>query len=360
MPSARIVIDGRTIGSSSGRYVAKLVDYLGRLKTPGQHYLLLVRPTDLALARPLARANVELVAADIADFSLAEQTRLPRLLRRLQPDLVHFCFPQHPLFWRGPFILTIHDLTMLRFGRPGPVEAIKRQVFRQIIIRGLKAAEHIIVPTNYTRQDLIDSLGGKPDKIETIYDAADNLSNQTKPIASLAGRQFLLSVSNGAVHKNNHRLAAAHQQLLARHPKLHLALIGRITPELQAAAKDAKQVVITGRVSDPELVWAYRQAEALVIASLSEGFGLPGVEAWQFDLPVLGSRATCLPEVYGSAAGYFDPNRVESITSAVDRLLTDNVWRKKLITAGRKRRRDFSWEQTARQTAAVYRRAVGH
>lgn len=358
MPPVRIAIDGRTIGSSSGRYVAKLVESLAGLKPPGQHYLLLVRPDDWPLAKSLAADNVELVAADIADFSLAEQIRLPGLLRRLRPDLVHFCFPQHPLVWRRRFILTIHDLTMLRFGRPGPAEAAKRKLFRRVIIRGLRRAEHIIVPTDHSRQDLVETLGGDSGKIEVIYDAADNLGGQSRPIPALAGRQFLLSVGNGLSHKNNRRLVAAHQRLLERHPGIYLALVGRVTPELRRAAEGARQVIITGPVSDAELVWAYRQAEALMMASLSEGFGLPGVEAWQFDLPVLSSRTTCLPEVYGLAAGYFDPWRVGSIAAAAARLLTDPGWRRQLVAAGRQRRRQFSWQQTAAQTAALYRRAI--
>ena len=358
MPSARIVIDGRTIGSSSGRYVAKLVEGLGRLNAPGHHYLLLLRPSDRSLAQPLARTNVELVEADIADFSLAEQLRLPRLLDRLRPDLVHFCFPQHPLSWSGPFVLTVHDLTALRFGRPGPINWTRRRLFRRVIIRGLARAEHIIVPTDYVRQDLIDSFRTRPEKIRRIYEAADDLSRVAKAIPSLSGRQFLLSVSNGLVHKNNRRLVAAHQQLLGKYPRLHLALVGRITPEIEAATVGTRQVVATGPVSDAELVWAYRRARALVMASLSEGFGLPGVEAWQFDLPVLAARATCLPEVYGPAASYFDPARVDSIATAADQLLAGPQLRQRLIAAGRQRRQQFSWQRTAQQTAAVYQQAL--
>ena len=356
--AAKIVIDGRTINSSSGRYVYKLVDYLGRQKTPKQHYLLLVRPTDRTLAQKLVRKNVELVSAPFADFSWAEQLRLPRLLKRLKPDLVHFCFPQHPVLWTGPFVLTVHDLTMLRFSRPGPANYFKQQAFRGVINRGLRAAEHIITPTDYVRQDLIDSLGADPAKITRIYEAADSLGGQAKPIEKLEGLDFILSVSNGLGHKNNQRLVAAHQQLLAKHPGLHLVLAGRLTGELESAIRGSKQVVTTGRISDCELVWAYRQARALVMASLSEGFGLPGLEAWQFDLPVLASDNTCLPEVYGPAAGYFDPKDTSSIAQAIDRLIVDPTLSKRLVAAGQTRRQQFDWVETAEQTASIYHRVL--
>lgn len=355
--AARIVIDGRTIGSSSGRYVAKLVEALGRRDDKDIRYLLLVRPADKSLAQKLVRKNVELVIADIDDFSWAEQLRLPRLLKRLKPDLVHFCFPQHPILWTGPFVLTVHDLTMLRFCRPGLANRIKQQIFRGVINRGLKAAEHIIVPTDYVGRDLADSLGADPAKITRIYEAADSLSSQPEPITKLEDLDFILGVSSGLRHKNISRLVAAHQSLLAKHPRLHLALVGRITPEVEAAVRSAKQVITTGQVDDSELVWAYRKAQCLVMPSLSEGFGLPGVEAWQFGLPVLASDNTCLPEVYGSAAGYFDPEDSGSIAEAISQLLGDDSYRRQLVAAGQKRRLDFSWEQTAAQTVAVYRQS---
>ena len=356
--AARIVIDGRTIGSSSGRYVAKLVDALGRRDDKGLRYLLLVRPADRSLAQKLVRKNVELVLADIDDFSWAEQLRLPRLLKRLKPDLVHFCFPQHPVLWTRPFVLTVHDLTMLRFCRPGLANRVKQQIFRGVINRGLRAAEHIIVPTDYVGQDLIDNLGADPAKITRTHEAADSLSSQPKLIAKLEDLDFILGVSSGLKHKNTPRLVAAHQSLLAKYPKLHLALVGRITPEVEVATRNAKQVITTGRVDDSELVWAYQKAQCLVMPSLSEGFGLPGVEAWQFDLPVLAADNTCLPEVYGPAAGYFDPKNPGSIAEAISRLLGDNSWRRQLVAAGRKRRLDFSWEQTAAQTVAAYRQSL--
>lgn len=357
--AARIVIDGRTISSSSGRYVAKLVDSLGRRDGEDLSYSLLVRPADKDQAKKLVRSNVELVLADIDDFSWAEQLRLPRLLKRLKPDLVHFCFPQHPILWTGPFVLTVHDLTMLRFRRPGLFNQAKQQIFRGVVNRGLRAAEHIIVPTDYVRSDLVDSLGADPAKITRIYEAADSLASRSQSIVKLEGLDFILSVSNGLRHKNTPRLVAAHQRLLADWPNLHLVLAGRRTPEVEAAVSGARQVITTGLVSDSELAWAYGQARGLVMASLSEGFGLPGVEAWQFDLPVLAADNTCLPEVYGPAAGYFDPKNTGSIVEAVARLLGDNSWRKQLVAAGRKRRSDFSWGRTATQTVAIYRRAIG-
>ena len=356
--SAKIIIDGRAIGSSSGRYIAKLVDQLGRQNNKEHHYLLLVRPADRALGQKLVRKNVRLVLAAIDDFSWAEQLRLPRILKRLKPDLVHFCFPQHPILWRGPFILTIHDLTMLRFGRSDLASRVKQQTFRGVINRGLRVAEHIIVPTDYVRQDLVDSLGADPDKITRIYEAADRLAVHPQPIPKLGGLDFILSVSNGLVHKNNRRLVAAHQQLLAKHPRLHLVLAGRVTPEVEAVVSGAKQVITTGKISDSELAWAYRQSRGLIMASLSEGFGLPGLEAWQFDLPLLASQATCLPEVYGPAAGYFDPKDTNSIAMTIDRLLSDRIWSKQLVLAGQKRRQDFDWADTAQATVAVYRRAL--
>lgn len=94
------------------------------------------------------------------------------------------------------------------------------------------------------------------------------------------------------------------------------------------------------------------------MASLSEGFGLPGLEAWQFDLPVLASDNTCLPEVYGPAAGYFDPKDTSSIAQAIDRLIVDPTLSKRLVAAGQTRRQQFDWVETAEQTASIYHRVL--
>ena len=99
-------------------------------------------------------------------------------------------------------------------------------------------------------------------------------------------------------------------------------------------------------------------AALYVFPSLSEGFGLPGLEAMLYGLPVAASRATCLPEVYGDAAEYFDPTSTDDIRSTINRLLSNPHRLAELRLTGLERVKNFSWLRMAEQTLSVYERVL--
>ena len=109
-----------------------------------------------------------------------------------------------------------------------------------------------------------------------------------------------------------------------------------------------------GFIEDSELKWLYQNAACYVLPSLSEGFGLPGLEAMAHGTPLASSNATCLPEVYGDAALYFDPLDIHSIAVVVNQILTDSKIANKLRTSGHKQVSLYSWEKMAKQTFSVY------
>jgi glycosyltransferase involved in cell wall biosynthesis len=117
--------------------------------------------------------------------------------------------------------------------------------------------------------------------------------------------------------------------------------------------------VLPGFVDEPVLEGLYATATTLVLPSLSEGFGLPILEAMQRGLPVACSDAAALPEVAGGAALLFDPRDAGSIRAALERVLHDDELRARLRAAGRTRAAQLTWDRTARATLAAYRRALG-
>jgi glycosyltransferase involved in cell wall biosynthesis len=117
-------------------------------------------------------------------------------------------------------------------------------------------------------------------------------------------------------------------------------------------------VIFTGFVSEGELKWLYQNCVAYVFPSLSEGFGLPALEAIVSGAPVASSNATCLPEVYGDAAHYFDPLNVEDMAAKVGDIIDDPKLRAELIAKGKKQAAKYSWRRMAEQTLAVYNRAL--
>ena len=118
---------------------------------------------------------------------------------------------------------------------------------------------------------------------------------------------------------------------------------------------------LSGRIlqmkpDETELTQLYKQAAALIYPSLYEGFGIPVLEAFSQNLPVLLSNRSCLPEIAGEAALYFDPEKPDAIADAVRRILSEGELRRQLIQNGRKRLKDFSWERSAREIRNFYRK----
>jgi glycosyltransferase involved in cell wall biosynthesis len=174
---------------------------------------------------------------------------------------------------------------------------------------------------------------------------------------------FVLHVGNFYAYKNLHNLALACHQLREAGQDVGLVLVGRLHAPalaLQAKLREAGigEVTFTGQVTDAEREWLYRNADVYAFPSRSEGFGLPGLEAMARGLPVVSSNATCLPEVYGDAALYFDPRRVSDIAKALTKVLSSPELADHLRRRGLRRAAQFAWDKTARQTALAYSDAL--
>jgi glycosyltransferase involved in cell wall biosynthesis len=145
---------------------------------------------------------------------------------------------------------------------------------------------------------------------------------------------------------------------------LLLVLAGRKDSVYDSYFKEAQQlgvadsVIITGYITDSQKKWLFRRCRAYVFPSLSEGFGLPGLEAMLHRAPVVCSTLTSLPEIYGNAAWYFDPLDVNDMARCIGEVLDNKELRNKLILAGRKQAAKYSWEKTAKETLMVYEAAL--
>jgi len=118
-------------------------------------------------------------------------------------------------------------------------------------------------------------------------------------------------------------------------------------------------VVFPGHVSEGQLRWLYENTAAYVFPSLSEGFGLPGLEAMAHGAPVVSSKATCLPEIYGDAAVYFDPLSTNDIARKINSVINSQSLRTQMIKRGRSQAARYSWKTMAKQTLEIYKQALG-
>lgn len=358
-----IAIDARIINSTTGRYVERLIHHLETIDTEN-NYSILVPTKDLEFWKP-TNPNFKVIAADFDNYSIAEQTRFKKFLDNLAPDLVHFCMPQQPVFYKGAHVTTVHDLTLLQTYNSDKnwlVFHIKQLVGRYVFKKIAWTSKTIITPTNYVKNDFIAFSKIPNDKVVVTYEAAEAEPGPITPY-SLPFEKFIMYVGQQSDYKNIKRLGDAHQELLKTHPDLGLVLVGKKNKsatknEIYFNKKQYKNIHFTGFVPDDQLNWLFANTNAYVFPSLMEGFGLPGLEAMVHGAPVVSSNTTCLPEVYGDAAWYFDPTNVPEMAAKIDEVLSNEQLRMGLIQKGKDKAAEYSWLRMAQQTHQVYLQAL--
>lgn len=358
-----IVIDNRIRRSSTGRYSDRLVEHLQSVDTTNQ-YTILLQPDDPW--KPVAK-NFTTLPCSFGQFSFnpLDQIGFARLLYSLKADLVHFPMNQQPLFYLKPVITTTMDLTMLRFTRPGktpyPVFLLKMAGYRFLFWYSNKKSKAIITISNFVKKDLAQHYPFTKGKTTTTYCASEPpIKKVTKP--KVQPKNFITYVGTPFPHKNLENLIKAYGILHKDQSELELVLIGKkehYYTELEKQYGNTPGLHFTGFVSDEELRWYYENARGYIFPSLSEGFGLPGLEAMVHSCPVVSSNATCLPEIYGDAAHYFNPTDINDMASKINDVLSNKKLRDSLIKKGHAQVKKYSWQKMAEQTLAVYKKALG-
>jgi alpha-1,3-rhamnosyl/mannosyltransferase len=324
-------------------------DVLGRNRTGEETYVLnllrqlpVVAP-DLEFAAVTRRPD--LVPAGVEPIELAARSQelrmawtLPRLLRRLKPAAAHF---QHalPLGFDGPSVLTLHDLHFER--DPGVMGIADRLTFKTMVPRSARRADRVLAVSERTKRDAIELYGLPPDKVVVTPHGVDPAFG---PVGPARDGGYLLFV--GAIQSRKDPRAALDaavavgRRLVVVGPEKDPALAG----ELRTGGAEVR-----GWVAQDELAALYRGAAALVLPSRFEGFGIPVLEAMASGTPVVLSDDAALREVAGPAGLYAAGGDFESPI----RLALAN--REHYASAGLERAKLFSWEETARLTAAAYR-----
>jgi glycosyltransferase involved in cell wall biosynthesis len=360
----RIVIDARESGTSTGRYVDKLIEYLFKLE-PKHEVILLTYPQRQEFLNQIA-PGFKTVITHYREFTFSEQLGFLRQIRKLKPDLVHFPLPQQPILYTGKTVTTMQDLTTLRFTNPAKnmvIFKMKQLVYALVIWVAAHKSKRLLAISQYTKSDVVKFTKIKPDKIVITYNAADKITEQPKSPENFKASSFLMYVGRPQPHKNLKRLMEAFSILQQTRPELKLVMAGKKDElyqrlEYWAQKEHINGLVFTDFVSEAELRWLYENCAAYVFPSLSEGFGLPGLEAMAHGAPVASSKATCLPEIYGDAAVYFDPTNVVDMANTVASILDDPGLAKELRTKGFEQVKKYSWQRLAERTLAVYEKVL--
>lgn len=295
-----------------------------------------------------------------------EHLRLPGRLRAGGFDLFHGpvnTIPLQPV--RIKKVVTIHDLAFLRF--PEQVTRQRWAYLKALIAHAACHADAILVPSQATARDVQELLKRParqihvtPLGVDTHFTRAP--ADQVASVRREYGleKPYLLTVGTIEPRKNLARLIAAFAHLHAdlEHDLVLVGPQGWLTDEIESAIKSSgieDRIKRTGFVGDAGLVGLYSGADAVVVPSIYEGFGLPMLEAMACGAVVVTSNVSSLPEVAGDAAVLVDPLVEESIAGGILRALTDTGLRTRLQAAAPVRAATFTWQRTARQTVDVYR-----
>ena len=361
----KILIDARESGTTTGRYIDKLIENLMKVNISEYRFNLLTKPGRSGFLKDKI-PNSFIVLSDVKEFSIDEQTKLNKQIIKTGADLVHFGMAQQPIRYKGDAITTIHDLTTLRFNNPDKnylVFKFKQYVYGKVIKIAVNKSKYVITPSEYVKKDLINYTGVSGNKIKVTHEAADFIESDAKQFSKLVNKDFIMYIGRPTPHKNLKRLIEVHQLLLKDNPELYLSLSGKIDNNYLRIKKwvnkkKFNKIIFTDFLEDSELKWMYQNTRAYVFPSLSEGFGLPGLEAMAHGAPVVSSDATCLPEIYGDAASYFNPLDVSNMYEKINKVINDEELRENLIKKGYVQSKKYSWEKMARETLDIYKMAL--
>ncbi len=290
---------------------------------------------------------------------------VPQVLQRYRPAVFFSPDGYVSLRSRIPTLLTLHDLIPLQM--PSGLPWAARHYYRHFLPRYVRRATHIAAVSEHVKRVAMELVQAPAERISVVYNGCrehfaplSQADRQAVREAYADGHPYFLYV--GAMHprKNIPRLVRAFDRFkTATGAPVRLVLAGRLAwksePVRQALqeARHRSDIRQLNYVPEDALVRLVGAALAVVNVSLNEGFGLPIVEAFACDTPVLCSNQTALAEVAGDAAVQVDPYSEEAIAEGMTRLYSDEFLRTMLVERGRIRRQRFSWDVAAQQLYAL-------
>ena len=284
---------------------------------------------------------------------------IPRAIKKAGADIFLSTDSYLSLSSDVPSVLVMHDLNFEHY--PKDLPWLVSKYYRYYIPKFAAHATRIATVSEFSRNDIVSLYNIPPEKIDVIYSGAGELFVPLSPAEQLVvktqftgGRDYFLSI--GALHprKNLVNLFRAFDHFKESDPKgMKLLVVGAKywwTDDMRNAYESMRyrdDVVFTGRLSSSDLRKVVASAFAQTYVSYFEGFGLPLVEAFYCDVPVITSNITSMPEIAGDAALLVDPFDYISISSAMQQLAKDDNLRQRLICKGQVRRKEFSWQKTS-------------
>jgi glycosyltransferase involved in cell wall biosynthesis len=356
----RIGLDARLAGHQHGgigRYTEELLRNLLDLKTKHEWVVFLFEKGQLPWLEK--RNDVEIVYASVKHYTVAEQLKLPNLFNDARLDLLHVPHFNVPIGYGKPYVVTIHDLlwherrdknatTLTPF-----MHTIKYQAYRFISEAAIRAAKAVFVPTEFVAK-VVQGVSRKQRVIVT----KEGVSKDYVLKGSKTKRSYPYLVYTGSLYP--HKNVPYILDMLMSMQELHLIVVSGRSVFQTSFMKEVKKRQLEDRVhleqglEDKKVAELYRSADAFVMPSFSEGFGLPGLEAMACGTLVLASDIPVFHEVYGEAAAYINPKDPSSAVRMLTTLINHEDQRRALLLNAKKTVEMYSWKKMTEKTLQVY------
>jgi glycosyltransferase involved in cell wall biosynthesis len=332
----------------------------------------LVEHTDLEINILVPPSKIR-EAYDVEKFTLKiigkrtnllwEQIDLPLYLNKNGKVLLINLLNTAPFLYKNQ-VVSILDMTT--FINPKWFNRSFSYYYKLIVPIIAKNSLKIITISECSKIDITKFINVPPEKIEILYCAVAEQFNENKNRTlqqteilnklNIQQQKFLLAVSSLDPRKNFIRLVRAYNEIKADiFPLVIVGSEGKVfaNDELKEIITNSKNIILTGYLTDSELVALYQSANCFIYPSLYEGFGMPPLEAMACGCPTIVSNTSSLPESCGDASLFIDPNSTESIKNAIIELIGNSSLRLKLIEEGKKQVKKFSWEKSSKKLTEI-------
>lgn len=365
------------MGAGNTRGIGRYIEESVRAALEVDHdlrYTLVVRSL---VGVPFAgHPRVDHVVADIPWYSLEEQLRMASILEGIGADLIHIPHWNVPLRLRKPFVVTVHDVLLLRqpmsaklSTRGFLMRTFKGWAFRLVLRHALRNAKEVFVPTQFVAAEISSCVSVEVSKITVT---GEGVTRFVKIDSSLCpSSPYLLYVGSAYPHKRVDLLLRAWEKLREKYAEYVLLIAGErdvfmerlvknATGDRQQATHEKGGVKFLGRVSDAELAGLYKGATALVFPSSYEGFGLPPLEALSLGCPVIASDIPCLREVLPKeSVTWFRHGDEHDIMRGLELVLDDPSHAKEgAASAAELIKTRHDWRASASRMVEGYRKTV--
>lgn len=361
----KIGIDARLYFQTGvGTYIRNLLYYLQKIVPKNIFFYIYVMKNDFS---KINFENKQFIKKEVSYpwHSVSEQMGFWQRLIRDNLDLMHFTYFSYPVLYKRPFVATVHDVTPLLF-RTGKASTknpllyqIKHFFFRHVLKNQIRNSSALITPSATVKKQLVNIYGEKyQSKIFPIYEGVDKELKKTKENRALEkqfAKPFFIYVGNFYPHKNVERLIKAFAHLKT---ETELILIGpnnffakHLLLYCFKSIKSKIKFYFNPTLAD--LVFFYHHAKALINPSLSEGFGLPLLEAAYFGCPIIASKIPVFQEILNGEYLTFNPYNVMDITAKLNFSLKN-----RLFSSSKNIIKKFSFAKMAKKTLKIYRQYV--